>query len=131
MISVGLAVPFTLGIVTAINPCGFAMLPTWLGYFLGRDPADRHARPEQVVRAVSVSLTLSAAFVILFGTLGLAVNSITSEATIADKPPWVTVVLGLCLVPYGRARLPGRPGRRPAGNSKKVGVFFSRRPDFD
>ena len=28
-----------LGIVTAINPCGFAMLPTWLGYFLGRDNA--------------------------------------------------------------------------------------------
>ena len=113
MISVGLAVPFTLGVVTAINPCGFAMLPTWLGYFLGRDTADRHARPEQVVRAVSVSLTLSAAFVILFGTLGLAVNSITSEATIADKTPWVTVVLGLCLVPYGLALLIGRQVRIP------------------
>jgi len=113
VISVGLAVPFTLGIVTAINPCGFAMLPTWLGYFLGRDTADRHARPEQVVRAVSVSLTLSATFVILFGTLGLAVNSITSEAAIADKTPWVTVVLGLCLVPYGLALLIGRQVRIP------------------
>ena len=113
MISVGLAVPFTLGIVTAINPCGFAMLPTWLGYFLGRDTADRHARPEQVVRAVSVSLTLSAAFVILFGALGLAVNSITSEATIADKTPWVTVILGLCLVPYGLTLLTGRQVRIP------------------
>ena len=92
MISVGLAVPFTLGIVTAVNPCGFAMLPTWLGYFLGRDTADREARPEQVLRGLSVSLTLTAAFVLVFGALGLAVNSITSEGAIASRTPWVTVV---------------------------------------
>ena len=48
MIDVSLALPFTLGIVTTINPCGFAMLPTWLGYFLGRDRADGEDRPEPV-----------------------------------------------------------------------------------
>ena len=107
MISVGLAVPFTLGIVTAVNPCGFAMLPTWLGYFLGRDTAYSNARPEQILRGLSVSLTLTAAFVLVFGALGLAVNSITSEGAIASKTPWVTVALGIALVPYGLALLTG------------------------
>ena len=69
MIDVSLALPFTLGIVTTINPCGFAMLPTWLGYFLGRDSADGEDRPEQVLRGLSVSLTLTAAFVRVFGAL--------------------------------------------------------------
>ena len=113
MISVGLAVPFTLGIVTAVNPCGFAMLPTWLGYFLGRDTADREARPEQVIRGLSVSLILTAAFVLVFGALGLAVNSIVSEEAVASRTPWVPVVLGLLFVPYGLALLPGRQLRLP------------------
>ena len=113
MISVGLAVPFTLGIVTAVNPCGFAMLPTWLGYFLGRDTADREARPEQVLRGLSVSLTLTAAFVLVFGALGLAVNSIVSEEAIASRTPWVTVALGIAFIPCGLALLTGRRVRIP------------------
>lgn len=113
VIDVGLAVPFTLGIVTAVNPCGFAMLPTWLGYFVGRDTADHEARPEQVLRGLSVSLTLTAAFVLVFGALGLAVNSIVSEAAIASRTPWVTVALGIAFIPYGLALLTGRRVRIP------------------
>jgi len=113
MIDVSLALPFTLGIVTAINPCGFAMLPTWLGYFLGRDTADGEARPEQVLRGLSVSLTLTAAFVLVFGALGLAVNTVVSEEAIATKSPWITVILGAAFVPYGLFMLTGRQLRIP------------------
>ncbi len=113
MIDVSLALPFTLGIVTAINPCGFAMLPTWLGYFLGSDTADGEARPEQVLRGLSVSLILTAAFVLVFGALGLAVNTVVSEEAIATKTPWVTVILGAAFVPYGLFMLTGRQLRIP------------------
>ena len=65
MFDIELVLPFSLGIVTAINPCGFAMLPTWLGYFIGRDTADNQARPEQVIRGLFVSLILTTTFVIL------------------------------------------------------------------
>ncbi len=113
MIDVGLALPFTLGIVTAINPCGFAMLPTWLGYFLGRDTADDEARPEQVLRGLSVSLALTAAFVLVFGALGLAVNTVVSEEAVATRTPWVTVLLGAGFIPLGLAMLTGRTLRIP------------------
>ncbi|MDG2428632.1 MAG: cytochrome c biogenesis protein CcdA [Acidimicrobiales bacterium] len=113
MIDVSLTLPFTLGIVTAINPCGFAMLPTWLGYFLGRDSADSQARPEQVLRGLSVSLVLTAAFVMVFGALGLAVNTVVSEEAVATRTPWVTVVLGVVFVPYGLLQLTGRQVRIP------------------
>ena len=113
MIDVGLALPFTLGLVTAVNPCGFAMLPTWLGYFLGRDSADDEARPEQTLRGLSVSLTLTSAFVLVFGLLGLAVNTMVTEEAVASRTPWATVVLGIAFVPWGLAMLSGRQLRIP------------------
>ena len=113
MIDVSLALPFTLGIVTTINPCGFAMLPTWLGYFLGRDRADGEDRPEQVLRGLSVSLTLTAAFVLVFGALGLAVNTVVSEEAVATRTPWITVALGALFIPVGLGMLTGRTVRIP------------------
>ncbi len=108
MIDIGIALPFTLGIVTAVNPCGFAMLPTWLGYFIGRDTDDTRTRPEQVMRGLVVSLTLAGAFVMVFGALGLAVTYLVSEDAVARRTPWVTVAIGAMLIPYGIAILAGR-----------------------
>ncbi|MBT3248929.1 MAG: hypothetical protein HN361_08780 [Actinobacteria bacterium] len=128
MIDISLALPFTLGLVTAVNPCGFAMLPTWLGYFMGNDAADQDARPEQIWRAFTVSLTMASGFVLVFGGLGLAVTYLTSEEAVAQKTPWITVLMGVLFVPYGLALLSGkqikipflRPSRGP-GSSE----FFS------
>ena len=58
MFDLGLTLPFTLGLVTAINPCGFAMLPTWIGYFLAGNAADREHRPEQLLRGLLVRLVI-------------------------------------------------------------------------
>jgi len=128
VIDVGLALPFTLGIVTAVNPCGFAMLPTWLGYFVGRDTADGEARPEQALRGLSVSLTLTTAFVLVFGLVGLAVNTVVSEESVASRTPWVTVVLGVAFVPWGLAMLAGRQVRIPflkPGRGPQTKEFWS------
>ena len=35
MIDAPLALAFTAGMIATVNPCGFAMLPAYLGYFLG------------------------------------------------------------------------------------------------
>ena len=101
MFDIELVLPFSLGIVTAINPCGFAMLPTWLGYFIGKDTADKQARPEQVIRGLWVSLTLTATFVGVFGFLGFVISHLVNEETIAQKTPLITVALGILLIPYG------------------------------
>ena len=38
MIDVDLAFPLAAGLIAAFNPCGFAMLPAYLAYFLGHEP---------------------------------------------------------------------------------------------
>ena len=130
MFDLGLTLPFTLGLVTAINPCGFAMLPTWLGYFLAGDAADREDRPEQVLRGLLVSLVMAGAFVLVFGTLGLAVTHLTTEESIARRTPWITVLVGILLIGYGltllagrRIRLPTPKIRRGPGSSELWSVF--------
>ena len=109
MINVALALPFSLGIVTAINPCGFAMLPTWLGYFIGRESTHDKTRAEQVVHGLWVSLLLTITFAAVFGLLGLIVSHIVAEETIARRTPWITAAIGLIFIPYGFAQLIGKP----------------------
>ena len=36
MIDAPLALAFAAGLVATVNPCGFAMLPAYLSYFMGR-----------------------------------------------------------------------------------------------
>ena len=50
--------PFTAGLLAAFNPCGFAMLPTYLTYFLGLDEDDP-SLARSVLRGGKVGLALS------------------------------------------------------------------------
>ena len=59
-----LALAFSAGMVATVNPCGFALLPAYLTYFLGLDPAGsdattdsadaRRANPSPVLRALGI-----------------------------------------------------------------------------
>ena len=72
MIDGAFALAFLSGVVAAVNPCGFAMLPAYLSYFLGLEnqaPADEPARAG-VARALVVSASVSAGFLAVFTVLG-------------------------------------------------------------
>lgn len=101
MIDAPLALAFTAGMVATVNPCGFAMLPAYLGYFLGLEPGpDEASDPSAgLVRALVVGLVVSAGFLVLFAVAG-AVVSWTSFA-IGEWSPWLTILIGLALVALG------------------------------
>ncbi len=106
-----LAYAFTVGMVAAVNPCGFALLPAYLAYYLGLTddtPDDRRAESgtaAALVRAVWVSLALTAGFVVVFGVIGVLWSSI--DSAIGGRLPWVTAVMGVALVVLGIAMLAG------------------------
>ena len=58
MISVDLAFPLAAGLIAAFNPCGFAMLPAYLSYFLGLEPENDDERAVGILNGLKVSLTL-------------------------------------------------------------------------
>ena len=82
MIDVDLAFPLSAGVVAAFNPCGFAMLPAYLSYFLGVEAGEERSSATSATRGLAVGLTLSAGFVFLFGLVGLLTGTVLAEGFI-------------------------------------------------
>lgn len=108
MISASVALAFTAGMVATFNPCGFSLLPAYIGAFVAGDEVAERT-DQRVLRAISVAAAVSLGFVIVFATVGLVINSIASEAR--RQLPWVTIVIGGLLVIVGIAALLGRTPR--------------------
>ncbi len=100
---VGASALFALaaGMASAVNPCGFAMLPAYLGMYLG-DEADKQTAIQPVKhfgRAVLVGLTVTAGFVVLFGVVGAVIG--LGASFIGDLLQWLGLVIGIGLAIVG------------------------------
>jgi len=97
---------FGAGMVAAVNPCGFALLPAYLALYIGGREAERTHSSGLVLlaRAARVGVTMSAGFTLLFGVAGLLLG--VAATTLVRLFPWVGLVVGVALVALG-ARLAG------------------------
>lgn len=95
------AFPFALGLVAAFNPCGFALLPVYLSYFLGVDGDKKASRLSTIVRGLVVGLVMTAGFVAVFGICGVAFETIISEGTVFEYTGYVTIAIGVLMLPLG------------------------------
>ena len=127
MIDAPLALAFASGMVATVNPCGFAMLPAYLVYFLGLEGRDRDVQAS-VSRSLAVGLSVAAGFLLVFGLAGLAIYHL--QASIYGWVPWATIVIGLALVVLGFAMLRGfepvisLPKMQRGGRSRGGGSMF-------
>lgn len=91
------------GLVAAVNPCGFALLPAYLALFvLDEQPS----RVVAVGRALKATAAMTAGFVTVFGAFGLLVAPVASS--VQRYLPAFTVVLGLAICAAGAWVLAGR-----------------------
>lgn len=102
---------FSAGMIAAVNPCGFALLPAYLGYYLGDNPApgsSGHGRAG-LARAAWVSAMVSAGFVLLFGAVGLIVAAASSAilSFTVSSFAWVGLAVGVMLAVAGGRMLDG------------------------
>ncbi len=95
---------FLLGAVAAFNPCGFALIPAYLGLYL-YDERTSESRSNRLKRAMLVSVVVAGAFTALFGAIG-AVFSLGS-AFIVRSLPWVGLGVGVLLIVAGGVFLAG------------------------
>lgn len=128
MIDAPLALAFASGMVAAVNPCGFAMLPAYVSFFLGKEGEIAQTRSQAVLRAIPVALAVSLGFVAVFGVVGIVLRPISS--TVQEYAPWATIVIGIGLVGYGVATLAGHeatvriPKLNRGGRTKGLGSMF-------
>lgn len=105
-----LGLAFLTGMLATVNPCGFAMLPTYLAYFIGSGPGTGPKRP--LLAGLRAGVALSAGFAVVFVTAGLLVA--VGLRSIASALPWAVVVMGAVIVIAGLGMLFGwqLPGTR-------------------
>ncbi|GAB1691274.1 cytochrome c biogenesis CcdA family protein [Krasilnikovia sp. M28-CT-15] len=98
----------TAGMLGAVNPCGFALLPAYLSLLVsaGDGPAGPRAGAAAVGRALRCTAALTVGYVAVFGAFGLVVAPVA--ARVQPHLPWMTVVLGVALAATGGWLLAGR-----------------------
>ena len=124
---------FLAGMLATMNPCGLAMLPAYVGYYLGLETGGTGAEGPARVSAVSRGLqglelggSVTAGFVVLFLVAGLLVQEVSrslsavfgggagSNGTVLAKGRRFHLLRSEVVQVPGRARLlPLRGGLRP------------------
>jgi cytochrome c biogenesis protein CcdA len=100
------AYSFLLGVLAAVNPCGFVLLPTYLLWYLGTEiGADRTGPVDSLRRGLSVGAAVSSGFVLLFVVVGVVSRAFTT--VIQDNAKYAALVVGIALVAAGVAMLGG------------------------
>ncbi len=101
-LGIKLGFAYAVGAASAVNPCGFAMLPAYLGLYVsgGNQEQDSRRPVRLIARAVMVGLSVSVGFVVLFGLVGLVLG-FGSQAIVVSALPWVGLAVGLLLIGAG------------------------------
>jgi cytochrome c biogenesis protein CcdA len=99
-----LLLALTAGMLSAVNPCGFAMLPAYLSVLVAG--GDAGGRAGAVRRALACTAALTIGYVAVFGAFGLAFAP--AAGWIQPRLPWLTAGLGLLLMVLGGWLLAGR-----------------------
>lgn len=100
------AYSFLLGVLAAVNPCGFVLLPAYLMYFLGLEGANPAADQRAGMRrALVVSGATSSGFIAVFLVVGTISRLLTRW--IEQQAKYAGFVIGLGLIVMGLAMVAG------------------------
>lgn len=105
-----LGLSFLTGMLATVNPCGFAMLPTYLAYFIGSGPGAGRKLP--LLAGLQAGVALSAGFATVFVTAGLL--AAVGLRSVASALPWAAALIGAVIVVAGLGMVFGwqLPGAR-------------------
>ncbi|MER5209737.1 cytochrome c biogenesis CcdA family protein [Streptomyces sp. NPDC002838] len=104
MADLPLALALSAGMLAAVNPCGFALLPAYLSLLVLGD--DSPSRSVAVGRALIATAAMTVGFAALFGVFGLAVQPVAGQ--VQEQLPWFTIVFGLLMAGAGTWLMAGR-----------------------
>lgn len=138
----------TTGAAAAFNPCGFTMLPAYLGAFvqsntldeqgdlLGQDldetrhPMSRTTTAGRIVRAAQAGGLVTVGFLLVFGVIGVIVSELSNS--FLKVTPLITVAIGVIVAMIGLASITGHGprlnirGRRSQDAASRAGLTTNR-----
>jgi len=92
---------FGAGMVSTVNPCGFAMLPVYLSLYMGTDVTDfyEQSRVRRILKATWITTVVSAGFILLFGIIGGIISA--GGSLLIGAMPWLAIFVGFALLLVG------------------------------
>ncbi|MGH3820597.1 MAG: cytochrome c biogenesis CcdA family protein, partial [Pseudonocardiaceae bacterium] len=115
------------GLVAAVNPCGFAMLPAYLTLVVAGEQT-QGSKVNAVARALAATAMMALGFLLVFGMFGLVIAPLATS--VQQYLPAVTVVIGVALLALGIRMLSGReitlllPRPRRGAPTARLGSMF-------
>jgi cytochrome c-type biogenesis protein len=94
---------FTAGMVATVNPCGFAMLPAYVSFFLGTDESDE--APAGAITGIRVGISVTVGVLVVFSVVGFLLSFGLQQ--LISFVPWAALVIGAALFGLGVAVLRG------------------------
>jgi cytochrome c-type biogenesis protein len=103
-----IAFAFGAGLLATVNPCGFAMLPGFLDFYVGADDdaMEHQAALSRAAHGFIIGVVLSASFGAVFVFAGLIVSA--GLRSFVQLVPWLAVAIGAALLVLGATMLAGR-----------------------
>ena len=103
---VGLLLPlgfaFGAGMASAVNPCGFPMLPAYMTMYIGsEEPLSGNNNPtRQLIRALYVGAMVTIGVGLLFGSAGILL-ALGTRVLLLELIPFLGVTIGVLLIILG------------------------------
>lgn len=108
MNGVNLAFAFGAGVLATLNPCGWAMLPTFASYYLGSREGNYEQRTfaSRAAEGLSLGVLVTVGFLVIFGIAGIVVSA--GLRLIVRYMPFAALLTGIVLVLLGVCLLAGK-----------------------
>jgi cytochrome c biogenesis protein CcdA len=92
---------FGAGMVSAVNPCGFFLLPVYMTLYLGAEEGGylEHTLFSRIMKATWVAIVVTAGFGLLFGLVGGVVSA--GGYYLMGIMPWFAVAVGVIFLVMG------------------------------
>ncbi len=97
---------FGAGLAAAFNPCGFAMLPAYMGLYLGVGDEDSPSFIAHIGKALLIGGSVTVGFILLFAAAG-AVIGLGARSVVGSVLPWIGLGVGILLTVAGAWLLGG------------------------
>jgi len=99
---------FTAGMLASVNPCGFAMLPAFVSYYLGAREETFEATPpaRRAMEGIGLGLLVTLGFLVIFAVVGFVFS--LGGRFVVRAVPWAALGVGLILIALGLALLAGK-----------------------
>ena len=104
MINFALAsLAFSAGLVTFVNPCGFALLPVYITYYFKNEGLEKNSLLKKIFAGLIFGLIVSFGFVAVFSLIGIIVSY--AGRALLKYVGWFDLLIGVLLIIIGFAYL--------------------------